>query len=350
MGWWERRFDNMPKTERHILAADIGGTNSRFAHFTADEEERLDLVSLVWLKTAEAGSFANLLKNLRNSDFPFDPRQADIVGIAVAGPITGGVRGNPPLIPWEIDITHAGRDNGFRRSILMNDFVAQAFSCISLLGKSAEIILSGAPEPLSTIAVIGAGTGLGKAMLVPDERGGYSAAPSEGAHACFPFVGEREFAFQRFLINARKIHYATYNHVVSGSGLAAVHQFLTGSHLEPAQVAEQFHCHPETLEWFARFYGRACRNFALETLSRGGLYIAGGVAARNPAIVLHDSFKNEFLDSDTMCNVLAKLPVFLIKDQNSGLWGAAMKAASTLARDIQRSAEGDEGRSERTTR
>lgn len=324
----------MPKTERHILTADIGGTNSRFAHFTADEQGNLELDSIVWLQTAAAGSFADLLKNLRNNDFPFDPGQADIVGIAVAGPITGGVIGNPPHIPWEVDITHAERDYGFRRAILINDFVAQAFSCISPIGKSAVIILPGAPEPLSAIAVIGAGTGLGKAMLVPDEKGGYSAAPSEGAHAGFPFIGEKEFAFQRFLISARQIHYATYDHVVSGRGLTAIHEFFTGSQLEPSQVVEQFPQHPETLAWFSRFYGRACRNFALETLSRGGLYIAGGVAARNPAILLHDSFKNEFLDSSAMRNVLAKLPVFLINDQNSGLWGAAMKSAGTMGRDL----------------
>ena len=326
------RLNNMPKTKRQIMAADIGGTHSRFAYFTVDESERLDLVSLLWLKTAEASSFADLLQHLRDSDFPFDPRQADIVGIAIAGPVTGGVIGNPPLIPWEVDITHAGRDYGFQRSILINDFVAQAFSCISPIGKSAEIILAGTPEPLSTIAVIGAGTGLGKALLVPDERGNYSAAPSEGGHACFPFVGDREFAFQHFLISAWQTPYATYNHVVSGSGLTAIHEFLSGRHLEPSQVVERFSSHPETVSWFARFYGRACRDFALETLSRGGLYVAGGIAATNPAIVFHESFKNEFLDSETMNHLLTRLPVFLIKDQNSGLWGAAMKAAQTLAR------------------
>ena len=323
----------MHKTERHILAADIGGTNSRFAHFRTNEAGELELSSHLWLKTATADSFADLLQNLRDSDFQLDPRQADIVCIAIAGPVREGVRGDPPLIPWEVDITHAERDYGFQRGILINDFVAQAFSCISPLGKSAGIILAGSPEPQSTIAVIGAGTGLGKAILVPDERGSYSAAPSEGAHACFPFVGEREFAFQRFLMGARQTHYATYNHVVSGSGLTAIHEFLAGSRLEPAQVAEQFPRHPETLSCAAKFYGRACRDFALETLSRGGLYIAGGIAAKNPAIVLHESFKNEFLDSDIMSNVLAGLPVFLISDQNSGLWGAAMKAARELASD-----------------
>ena len=324
-------FDvTMHQAERHLLAADIGGTNSRFAHFMTDNAGELVLRAHIWLKTAEAKSFVNLLQNLRDSDFPFDPRQADIVGIAIAGPITQGVRVHPPLIPWEIDLSHAERDYGFRRSILMNDFVAQAYSCISSLGKSAEPILAGVAEPLATIAVIGAGTGLGKAILVPDDRGGYSAAPSEGAHACFPFVGEREFAFQRFLISSRRTRYATCNYVVSGSGLTAIHEFLTGRHREPAQVVEEFPLHPETLSWAAMFYGRACRDFALETLSRGGLYIAGGLAARNPDIVQHDAFKKEFLDSDAMGSVLARLPVFLIRDQNSGLWGTVMKALREL--------------------
>jgi len=321
------------KVERHILAADIGGTNSRFAHFRANNAGELELRSHIWLKTAEAESFVDLLQKLRDSDFQFDPGQADIVGIAIAGPITKGVKGNPPLIPWEVDITHANFDYGFQRTILINDFVAQAFSCISPIGKAAETILAGSPEPQSTIAVIGAGTGLGKAILVPNDQGDYSAAPSEGAHACFPFVGEEEFAFQRFLINARQTHYATYNHVVSGSGLTAIHEFLTGNHLEPPQVVEQLPRHPKTLSWAAKFYGRACRDFALETLSRGGLYVAGGIAARNPGILRHVSFKKEFLDSEAMSIVLAHLPVFLISDQDSGLWGTAMKAVNVLIND-----------------
>lgn len=323
--------DTFCKKMHTVLAADIGGTNSRFAHFAVDEDGVLSLISRIWLKTAEADSFSHLLDNLRASGFSIDPQNADIVGIAVAGPVMGGVRSKPPLIPWVIDISRAGRDYGFRRCFLINDFVAQAFACISPAGSSAEVILAGIPERRSAIAMIGAGTGLGKAVLVPDERGDYSANPSEGSHACFPFVGEREFAFQNFLMRAHQNRYATYNHVVSGRGLSAVHEFLTGRRLEPAQVMEQLPRHAETLDWFAKFYGRACRDFVLETLALGGLYIAGGIAARNPEIVFHKSFLDEFLDSDTMRPVLAGLPVLLVKDQNSGLWGVAYKAVRKMA-------------------
>ena len=322
------------KAVRNILAADIGGTNSRFAHFTLHEDGRLSLVYHTWLKTAEADSFPDLLKNLRESAFPLDLRHADIVAIAVAGPVMEGVRSAPPLIPWGIDISNAQRDYGIERSFLINDFVAQAFACISPIGKSAQVILEGSADGQSAIAVIGAGTGLGKAVLFPDGRGGYNASPSEGAHAAFPFVSAIECAFQHFLLRTCQTQYATYNHVVSGKGLSAIHEFLTGAHLEPAQVAAQFAVNPQTLSWMARFYGRACRDFALETFSRGGLYIAGGIAARNPEIVLHEAFREEFLNSDVMRYVLSRLPVFLIRDQNSGLWGVAMKACQELGSSI----------------
>jgi len=288
------------------------------------------LLSAIWLKTADAASFSSLLANLRDSEFPLAAKEADIVGIAIAGPVTEGVQSTPPLIPWGINISQAQEDFGFKRCFLINDFVAQAFSCLSPIGQSAQAIRSGHADRKAAIAVIGAGTGLGKAVLIPDERIGYLANPSEGAHTGFPFVGRQECAFHDFLMARFNTPYATCNHVVSGRGLSAIHAFLTGNDLEPAQVAAEFPRHPETLAWCARLYGRACRNFALETLARGGLYIAGGLAARNPEILCHDSFRDEFLASEIMGHLLSGIPVFLIKDQNSGLWGVAVKAGRIL--------------------
>src|SRR3972149_12007431 len=173
------------KTLRNILAADIGGTHSRFAHFTADKDGELSLISHIWLKAAEAASFASLLENLKASRFPLDPQKADTIGIAIAGPVIDGVRSDPPLIAWGIDISNAKSDYGFQRCFLINDFVAQAFACISPVAKSAEAILDGFSDAQSAIAVIGAGTGLGKAILAPDGRGGYSAVPSETPQVAF---------------------------------------------------------------------------------------------------------------------------------------------------------------------
>jgi glucokinase len=315
---------------KNVLSADIGGTNSRFAHFTAETNGKLSLVESIWLKTDGAGSFTGLISALNKSGFSLKPVKADMVVIAVAGPVEGGTRSNPPLIKWEIDVSAYEKDFGFKRCVLINDFIAQAFACHSPIGKDAETVLSGSPDPDSATAVIGAGTGLGKAVTMPDRKGGFVAVPSEGGHANFPFVSEREFEYQRFLLKERNEHYITGNTIVSGRGLSYLHEFLTGRKLVPSEVVKEFDRYPATLEWASRFYARVCRNYVLETLAMGGLFIAGGLAAKTPVLLRHSAFEKEFRSSDTLAALLAKVPVSLIQDEKSGLWGAAMLALQKL--------------------
>jgi len=310
-------------SRKKILCADIGGTNSRFGYFRADPVGNLSVVETKWFRTREVASFGHLIRLLRESEFQLKPGDADIVVIAVAGPVEKGVYSAPPLIPWDVDITNAQADYAFKRSLLINDFVAQAYATRSVVGQSAREILPGQIIPRGTVAVIGAGTGLGKAMLVSVSDGRYIAIPSEGAHANFPFVSLQESRFQEFLIHELGEEYITANSVVSGKGLTLIHQFLTGEKLEPKDVMGKCTLDCETLVWASRFFGRVCRNFALEILSLGGMYIAGGIAAKLPQLVTHDAFAREFRSSKTMGRLLAQMPVALISDEESGLWGAA---------------------------
>lgn len=317
---------------KNILAADVGGTNSRFAHFIAEGDGPLRLVETRWLDTREAASFGELMDNLRGSGFSLTPEDADMAVVAVAGPVERGTYSAPPLIGWDVDFSNAGRDFGLRRSVLINDFVAQAHACRSPVGEEAERILPGRPEREAAVAVIGAGTGLGKAALVPDGAGGFVAVPSEGGHANFPFDSAREFEYREFLRKELADPYMTYNVVVSGRGLSLLHRFLTGEDLTPAEVTASFDGESETLRLAARFYARAARNYALDTLALGGLYIAGGVAAKNPALLKNEAFENEFRSSPTLAALLGNIPVFLIRDELSGLWGAALMGLKILQR------------------
>lgn len=308
----------------NILAADIGGTNSRFAWFQTEGTDHLHMMDTVWLPTKKAASFHQLLDQLREQSFPLPLEHADIVVIAAAGPIEGGVYCAPPYIAWDIDLRRPEISTALNRVVLINDFVAQAYACKSPIGASAKCILSGEAVPEGTIGVVGAGTALGKAILVPLSDGGFRALPSEGGHAYFPFLTEREAAFQRFYRETSGEYHITANLVVSGRGLSCIHHFLTGERLSPEEVgARGLGPESETLAWIARFYGRQCRDFALDVLATGGLYVAGGVAARNPGILQHEAFQREFRDSPTLGRLLARIPVFLIDHEDSGLWGAA---------------------------
>jgi glucokinase len=308
---------------KNILVADIGGTHSRFAHFIEENREELSLVLSHWYKTADFISFAHLVEQLKMNEFSLAPEEADIVVIAIAGPVEDGVYSSPPFIAWDITISNAQKDFGFKRCLLINDFIAQAFACRSPVAESAQRILNGSIVHNEPAVVIGAGTALGIATLAPHDTGGFVAIPSEGGHTNFPFTSKREAEFQEFLLQELGGAYVTYNHVVSGRGLSRVHRFLTGEVLEPEEVTRKFQDNSETVKWAARFFGRACRNYALGNLARGGVYVSGGVAAKSPELITHDAFKNEFYSSDTMAGILKQIPVFLICNEESGLWGAA---------------------------
>ena len=313
-----------------ILAADIGGTNSRFAFFECGRGQALELKTSRWLATREASSFEELLRQLWNTDFPLRAAQVDLALMAVAGPVEAGRHSAPPYIPWEIDTDVLLGVFGLKRATLVNDFVAQAFACRSAMMTTARRILPGEIEPDAPLVVVGAGTGLGQAVLLPDGRGRWVALPSEGGHASFPFETAAECSYQRFLEAREDDPYVHGNMVVSGKGLTLLHRFLTGEELDPAEVGKRLSADCETLRWMSRFYARVCRNAALQAIARGGVYIAGGVAAKLPQLVTHAAFAEEFRRSGTMRRILEKIPVFLNTNEESGLWGAALAGAQRL--------------------
>jgi len=313
-----------------ILAADIGGTNSRFAYFQLQPNGTLSLAETHWLKTRDARSFLQLLEHLSATEFSLSRAQCDVAVFAIAGPVEDGVFSDPPNITWQIDLTDAPKNFDLQRCLLVNDFVAQAYACRSPIIKDARQILPGTIVPDAPLAVIGAGTGLGQAALIFGENGNFWPVPSEGGHNNFAFESKEEYEYMQFLLDKLGRGYVETETVVSGKGLSLVHEFLTGDKLDPAGVTAVINRDSATMRWAARFYGRVCRIYALQVFARGGVYIAGGVAARVPDLVLHAEFKSEFYKSTTMEKVLKKIPVFLNSNEDSGLWGAAILGQQIL--------------------
>ena len=312
------------------LAADIGGTNSRFAAFESDSHGQLVLRQSLWLSTKGADSFAHLIEQLRNTDFELPPQKADISVIAVAGPVVNGTYSNPPNIDWDIQVSEKDHRSDLGRFHLINDFAAQAYACRSPIISEAIQVVPGSIDPSAPLVVVGAGTGLGHSTLINDGCGNWLALPSEGGHVSFPFETEAESAYMVFLMQQTGHPFIEAETVVSGRGLTNIHHFLTGRKLEPAQVADEISDNDPTVVWMSRFYGRICRNFALQLLAYGGVYIAGGVAAKIPQLVTHAEFKASFRCSVTMAHVLERIPVFLNANEESGLWGAAFYGQQQL--------------------
>ena len=316
-----------------ILTADIGGTNSRFGYFSIGLNDNLSLIDSFWLKTGDHKSIESLLKASQDNRSASASDHIEEAVIAVAGPVSDGRYSSPPYIPWDIDSYECGSILGVKECRLLNDFVAQAFACLSPIVKKARKLIDADIAPNSVLAAVGAGTALGLCALYPAGNGIYAALPSEGGHMSFPFESPEENVFMEFLLERTEDPYVLCNTVVSGRGLSYLHEFLTGDSMSPEQVSSSIDSDSDTFQWFARFYGRMCRSYALQVMALGGIYITGGIAARYPEFVSSRAFVSEFLSSRTMCGLLKKIPVFLNTDEDSGLWGSAMYYLNEKCRD-----------------
>jgi len=313
-----------------ILSADIGGTNSRFAVFSANGGA-LSLLGSTWLQSKDVESFKILLEKVQQSSIANLLDKVESIVIAGAGPVEKGEVCSPPNIPWKIYKSDLNLQFPRASKYLINDFLAQAYSSISQCGNEAIVVKAGLKKE-GAIGVIGAGTGLGKAYLNL-VNGNYVGFPSEGGHAPFAPRNSAEFNFLEFLQNKVGRKQISWEDVSAGRSFSYLYEFLFKKELSPAEVSGLLKAGEadQVAEIYARIMGRICMAFALELLATGGIYIAGGVLAKNRTILENPAFLEAFLGSPTQKELLKDIPIYLIDNENSGLWGGAQYALSHIS-------------------
>ena len=343
---------------RRVLAADIGGTNSRFALFEGKAEEKampvqasLSLVRKITFPTQQSHSASELIQTLvasRGDDggrfMPDCEEERPVFAVlAVPGPASMADPASPPPsdtvchcpnIPWRIAQVEVSEALGGMPVRLINDFVAQGFAAALQPGLlDAAPVLPGIAREGFPTAIIGAGTGLGHCVVLPGAIAKVMGA--EAGHCQFPFEGKAERDYARFLAEGRGTNRLTNEMVVSGSGLVFLYCYLTGEKLHTHEAPAKSALHPVVLEWIARFYGRVCRHYTLNTLSLGGIYITGGLAANLPKLLEHPAFAEELRKEPAMARMLEGIPVWHIRNQDAGLVGAAAYASLALDQNIR---------------
>jgi glucokinase len=83
----------------------------------------------------------------------------------------------------------------------------------------------------------------------------------------------------------------------------------------------------EALALFFSIYGSESGNLALATLPFGGIYLAGGIAAKNIDALTQSEFVSAFCNKSKMHSLLQQMPVHVIKNQAVGLLGARWHAS-----------------------
>lgn len=320
--------------DKIVLAGDIGATNINFGIAGLKKS-----VPKILLQSRESTKSVNDFGGLVNKflgyakDQHYNPTEACL---AVAGPVENK-KGyqivkmtNAELV---IDTRVFKKETGLNKILITNDFDAISYAINVLKRNDFEILNRGKPAPNATRVVLGTGTGLGKNILYYNDKvNAYLPIPSEGGHADLPLLTKEDLKMAEFIKRIQGIEtQLCYEDVLSGRGLENIYKYLSTTKypklpidLSAAEISatkSDNPCSRETFAWFIRFYARCARNFALDTLARGGVYLAGGIAAKNPEVF--SDFFEEFVKNEIYEHILRDMPVYLITNYDISLIGAA---------------------------
>jgi glucokinase len=307
------------------LVGDVGGTNCRFALVEASGHE-VRLVDPQSFKVADYPRLEDAIDHYLQSRPADRPGQAVV---AVAGPVTNG-EAELTNGRWMMSETGLER-RGFCAARLINDFEALSLAA-PRLGDSDLGDIGGvkAAQPGHTVAIIGAGTGLGVGALVRDGVG-QAVAVSEGGHIAFAPTDEVEIEILRVL--GARFGRVSLERILSGPGLVNLYQALAQIQgravepLKPEDVEERSErgdtLARETLARFCRIYGAAAGDFALAFGAAGGVYLGGGVAPKLLDTLRAGDFRKAFEDKGRFSDYCAAIPTKVILHPHAALLGAA---------------------------
>lgn len=320
-----------------ILAADIGGTNTRLGLF----EQRGSELYLVRQKKQASKDWQDLIPIL----FDF----LEVTGVSIteietgclslAGPIQGNLCQLTNLNRI-IDLEHIRKAFKTVKPLsFCNDLVALGYGLNSLKSSQLHCLTPSLPTYPTTPsaacnrAILAPGTGLGESLII-----GEYVVPTEGAHADFAPRSEIEVRLWRFLHHTWG--HVSYERILSGPGLMNLYSFfrdeagqkecysptLTPEEITQKALTKSCPLCESALRLFLEIFGAEAGNIALRTLAWGGIYLGGGIVPKLLPLLLEGAFLEAFSDKGRFKELLKSIPIYVILDEKTALYGAARYA------------------------
>lgn len=322
----------------HFLAGDIGGTHTRLSLRTADGAPLLQ-------QNYANAAFASISGIL--DEFLHGAAKPTVASacLALAGPVCGR-RVKLTNLPWEVDADYLAQRYSIPCVKLINDFEAVGYGLAALAPSDLLALQAGGVQPHGVQLAVGAGTGLGVAWLTW-ANGSYAVHPSEAGHMDFAPRNAAQYELLCYLQS--RLGHVSYERIVSGPGLLALFDFLRDSGSTPpsaqllaaigqqdaaSAIAEAANHDPlaqMAINWFVEIYGAFVGNLALASLPRGGIYIAGGIAAKIAPFMQDGIFLRAFRDKGRYAALLDSLPVHIVTHPAVGLLGAENMAHRAIS-------------------
>lgn len=352
MNWLSTDFNQ----DQYILAGDIGGTNTNLAIVGVKNGKFTIILECVYKSGEISGLGAPLQEVLKIAADKNSSLKPNLCCISGAGPVENNFCKLTNL-KWDIDGQEIKKAINIE-TLVINDFLAIGYGIPTLNVDDPKQITKlphpdgslPAPQKGSSKAVVGAGTGLGVGFLV-EVGGKYYASPSEGGHSGFASFDEETQKIKDFV--AKKLGKTPGTEpFVSGQGINNIYQYFkseglikpegifneidaAGEEEKPALISKYAATNntcKDIMKIFVKMYGRFAGNASLLFMALGGLYLAGGIVTKNEALFLEDQiFMKNFTANykDNIQQLLAKIPVYIVKDYSISIYGAA-NAAITL--------------------
>ncbi len=331
-----------------LLAGDIGGTKTLLSLYSWDGTSLRPLASERFPSADWSDLGAMVLHFLGWADVQPHPRPAAAC-FAVAGPVLGG-QARLTNLDWRLSETALAQVCGIERVELVNDFAVLIHGLPRLRPEQLATVRDGTALADEPLLILGAGTGLGVALGIPTATG-LKAVPSEAAHGEFAPRNEAEWQLKGWLRQHLALDRVSIERVVSGTGLGHVARWLLaerdpqGRHPLsdlvgaegvdlPAEVAAAAGrgdpLAAEALDLWLAAYGSVVGDLALACLSRGGVWLAGGTAAKLLAGLRAPSFQQAFLAKGRLRPALETMPIQAVVDPAVGPFSAAWRAVALL--------------------
>jgi glucokinase len=303
------------------LIADIGATNSRCALL----DDRGQVVSAQIFENAAYGRLEEVLEGYLERRRASDrPRRA---ALAVAAPVLGDDV-QMLNIDWRFSQAQLREDLGFTRLNVVNDFAAVAWSLPSLGPQDRTQVGGGTAMTRMPLGVVGPGTGLGVATLVPTGDT-WAAVSGEGGHVTLPATTSEESAIIDRI--REETGHCSAERVLCGPGLVRLYELLGKSAgREVAKVTSMDvtglarkgePLATKTLAMFFGMLGTVAGNLALTVGARGGVFIGGGIVPQLLREFEASPFRERFRAKGRYRDYMDAIPTFVITDPQAAFRG-----------------------------
>ena len=322
------------------LVADLGGTNIRLAVSVSSDDNKIELLDIKQYQLRDYQDLRHLITNYINSiDSINNINQINSCCFAVAGPILNN-KVQMTNYNWEITTSLINNILEIDNAVLINDFLAIAHSIGHLDNNHFIEIGEGKSNKNSPVSVFGPGTGLGSALLVPNESS-YKIFPTEGGHVAISARSKLELLiFDYWRKKGCRINREFF---ISGNGIERLYEAILANDIGEENISQanllsapdisQRACNEDSskeneisklaLEVFCTLLGSAAGDQVLSTGSLGGLILAGGILPKIKDFLIKSNFRKRFESKGPMSDYNKSVTTKLIVADQPGLIGAA---------------------------